>query len=124
MVNDGVENSLMREVDNIKSCQDKMKRTLEQVNHQLGVNRNARHQIERDLANKVTLYIFFLLLISVSYRTTVSTLTTPVTTSRTPVEPSTFMVALRKWIPISAFLKLGLTSATEIFRPLNVSYKL
>ena len=52
LVNDGVENSLMREVDNIKSCQDKMKRTLEQVNHQLGVNRNARHQIERDLANK------------------------------------------------------------------------
>ena len=52
MVNDGVENSLMREVDNIKSCQDKMKRTLEQVNHQLGVNRNTRHQIERDLANK------------------------------------------------------------------------
>ena len=47
----------MREVDNIKSCQDKMKRTLEQVNHQLGVNRNARHQIERDLANKVILYI-------------------------------------------------------------------
>ena len=39
LVNDGVENSLMREVDNIKSCQDKMKRTLEQVNHQLGVNR-------------------------------------------------------------------------------------
>ena len=31
LVNDGVENSLMREVDNIKSCQDKMKRTLEQV---------------------------------------------------------------------------------------------
>ena len=52
LVNDGVENSLMREVDNIKSCQDKMKRTLEQVNHQLGVNRNTRHQIERDLANK------------------------------------------------------------------------
>merc|ERR1719245_2045777 len=52
LVDDGVENSLMREVDNIKSCQDKMKRTLEQVNHQLGVNRNTRHQIERDLANK------------------------------------------------------------------------
>ena len=31
MVNDGVENSLMREVDQIKSCQDQMKRTLEQV---------------------------------------------------------------------------------------------
>jgi len=39
VVNDNVENSLMREVDNIKACQDRMKRTLEQVNHQLGVNR-------------------------------------------------------------------------------------
>ena len=39
MVNDGVENSLMREVDKIKSCQDMMKRTLEQVNQQLGTNR-------------------------------------------------------------------------------------
>jgi hypothetical protein len=29
-----------------------MKRTLEQVNHQLGVNRNTRHQLERDMANK------------------------------------------------------------------------
>jgi len=52
LVNDMPENSLMREVDQIKSCQDKMRRTLEQVNHQLGVNRNARHQLERDLANK------------------------------------------------------------------------
>merc|ERR1711936_300656 len=52
LVNDNPENSLMREVDTIKSCQDKMRRTLEQVNHQLGVNRNARHQLERDLANK------------------------------------------------------------------------
>ena len=25
---------------------------MDQVNHQLGVNRNTRHQIERDLANK------------------------------------------------------------------------
>ena len=40
MVNDGVENSLMREVDTIKDCQMRMKRTLEQVNHQLGVNRS------------------------------------------------------------------------------------
>ena len=52
LVNDNPENSLMREVDTIKSCQDKMRRTLEQVNHQLGMNRNARHQLERDLANK------------------------------------------------------------------------
>ena len=31
LVNDHPENSLMREVDTIKSCQDKMRRTLEQV---------------------------------------------------------------------------------------------
>ena len=31
LVNDNPENSLMREVDTIKSCQDKMRRTLEQV---------------------------------------------------------------------------------------------
>ena len=52
LVNDNPENNLMREVDTIKSCQDKMRKTLEQVNHQLGVNRNSRHQLERDLANK------------------------------------------------------------------------
>lgn len=52
LVNDNPENNLMREVDTIKGCQDKMRKTLEQVNHQLGVNRNSRHQLERDLANK------------------------------------------------------------------------
>lgn len=52
LVGDNVEGSLMREVDNIKSCQAKLARWLEGVNHQLGVNRNARHQLERDLANK------------------------------------------------------------------------
>ena len=52
LVNDNPENNLMREVDTIKSCQDKMRKTLEQVNHQLGMNRNSRHQLERDLANK------------------------------------------------------------------------
>lgn len=31
LVNDHPENSLMREVDTIKSCQDKMRQTLEQV---------------------------------------------------------------------------------------------
>ena len=51
-MNDNPENSLLREVDNIKSCQNRMRQTLEQVNHQLGVNRNARHQLERDLQNK------------------------------------------------------------------------
>jgi len=52
LVNDAPENSLMREVDTIKSCQDKLRQNLEQINHQLGVNRNARHQLETDLAKK------------------------------------------------------------------------
>lgn len=52
LVGDGVENSLMREVDGIKACQAKITRTLQSVNNQLGVNRNCRNQLERDLANK------------------------------------------------------------------------
>ena len=51
-MNDAPENALLREVDNIKSCQNRMRQTLEQVNHQIGENRNARHQLERDLQNK------------------------------------------------------------------------
>jgi len=52
LVSDGVEHSLVREVDKIRECQAKMKHTLDQVNHQLGVNKDCRHQLERDLANK------------------------------------------------------------------------
>ena len=46
------ENALNREVENIKACQNRMRQTLENVNTQLGVNRNARHILERDLQNK------------------------------------------------------------------------
>jgi len=52
LVGDQVEHSLMREVDNIKAWQQNLSRWLEGVNHQLGVNRAARHQLEQDLANK------------------------------------------------------------------------
>ena len=52
LVGDAVEYSLMREVDSIKACQSKMARTLESVKQQLGMNRNCRSQLERDLANK------------------------------------------------------------------------
>jgi tektin-3 len=52
LVGDQVEHSLMREIDNIKSWQQQLARWLEGVNHQLGVNRQARHQLEGDLANK------------------------------------------------------------------------
>jgi len=52
LVSDGVENSLSREVDKIRECQARMKQCLQHVNHQLGVNKDCRHQLERDLANK------------------------------------------------------------------------
>ena len=68
LVSDGVENSLGREVDKIRECQARMKGTLEQVqigcvtirmsifvvqvNYQLGVNKDCRHHLEKDLANK------------------------------------------------------------------------
>ncbi|XP_040564870.1 tektin-3 isoform X1 [Lepeophtheirus salmonis] len=52
LVNDNVENALMGEVDTIKSSQTRLKKQLESVNHQLGIVRNTRHQLERDLANK------------------------------------------------------------------------
>ena len=51
-MSDGVENSLSREVDKIRECQARMKQCLQHVNHQLGVNKDCRHQLERDLANK------------------------------------------------------------------------
>merc|ERR550519_1045642 len=47
LVNDNVEHALHREVDKIKTCQDRMRMTLDQVNNQLQENRNARHQLER-----------------------------------------------------------------------------
>jgi len=52
LVSDGVEHSLGREVDKIRECQARMKQCLDHVNHQLGVNKDCRHQLERDLANK------------------------------------------------------------------------
>ena len=42
LVNDAPENSLMREVDTIKSCQDKMRQTLEQVSFDSRYESNKR----------------------------------------------------------------------------------
>ena len=49
LVNDHPENSLMREVDTIKSCQDKMRRTLEQV----GLNFSNEFLIFRHSSNRI-----------------------------------------------------------------------
>ena len=52
LVGDGVENSLHREVDKIKGCQARMSNCLAAVQQQLQTNKDCRHQLERDLANK------------------------------------------------------------------------
>ena len=52
LVNDNPENALLREVDKIRESQKTMTKTWENVNNQIAMNQNARHQLERDLANK------------------------------------------------------------------------
>ncbi|XP_064634138.1 tektin-3-like isoform X1 [Lineus longissimus] len=52
MVHDDVEKSLVREVDIIKKCQDKMKRLLEKSAVQLKLNRAAQHELEKDAKDK------------------------------------------------------------------------
>ena len=52
LVNDNPENSLNAEVENIKSCQNTMRKTLDAVDRQLEKNREAKIRLERDLENK------------------------------------------------------------------------
>ena len=52
LVNDNPENSLNAEVENIKSCQNTMRKTLDAVDRQLERNREAKIKLERDLENK------------------------------------------------------------------------
>lgn len=52
LVNDGVEKSLIREVDNIKTCQKKMNKVLEKACVQLKLNRAAQHSLEVDSKDK------------------------------------------------------------------------
>ena len=52
MVNDNPENALLREVDQIRESQKVMKKTLENVNHQIATNLNTRHNLKRDFENK------------------------------------------------------------------------
>ncbi|XP_009878326.1 PREDICTED: tektin-3, partial [Charadrius vociferus] len=52
LVRDDVEKQLFTEVDGIRSCQERMQQHLDKAKAQLGSNRAAQHQLEKDLANK------------------------------------------------------------------------
>ncbi|KAL2078685.1 hypothetical protein ACEWY4_026370 [Coilia grayii] len=54
LVHDDVEKDLIREVETIKSCQERMRRHLDRAVAQLAANRAAQHELERDLSDKVT----------------------------------------------------------------------
>ncbi|XP_051490742.1 tektin-3 [Apus apus] len=54
LVRDEVEEQLLAEVEVIRSCQERMRRSLEKAKGQLWSNRAAQHEVERDLANKQT----------------------------------------------------------------------
>ncbi|XP_029698412.1 tektin-3 [Takifugu rubripes] len=52
LVHDDVEKSLIKEVEVIKSCQDRMRRHLDRAAAQLASNRGAQHELEKDLSDK------------------------------------------------------------------------
>ncbi|KAM6377228.1 tektin-3-like [Pluvialis apricaria] len=52
LVRDDVEKQLFTEVDVIRSCQERMQQDLDKAKAQLGTNRAAQHELEKDLANK------------------------------------------------------------------------
>jgi tektin-3 len=53
LVHDDVERALMKEVDNIKKCQDQMKRLVDKANTQLSLDRAAQHELEKDTGDKI-----------------------------------------------------------------------
>ncbi|KAA8581336.1 hypothetical protein FQN60_002917 [Etheostoma spectabile] len=54
LVHDDVEKDLIKEVEVIKSCQERMRRHLDRAIAQLASNRAAQHELERDMSDKVT----------------------------------------------------------------------
>ncbi|XP_008312571.1 tektin-3 [Cynoglossus semilaevis] len=54
LVHDDVEKDLMKEVEVIRSCQERMRRHLDRAIAQLASNRAAQHELERDMSDKVT----------------------------------------------------------------------
>ncbi|XP_028990099.1 tektin-3 [Betta splendens] len=53
LVHDHVEKDLIKEVEVIKSCQERMRRHLDRAVAQLAANRAAQHELERDMSDKV-----------------------------------------------------------------------
>ncbi|KAF7668204.1 hypothetical protein LDENG_00028360 [Lucifuga dentata] len=54
LVHDDVEKDLIKEVEVIKSCQERMRRHLDRAIAQLTSNRAAQHELERDMSDKVS----------------------------------------------------------------------
>ncbi|KAJ7984833.1 hypothetical protein DPEC_G00358870 [Dallia pectoralis] len=54
LVHDNVEKDLIKEVETIKLCQEKMRRHLDRAVAQLASNRAAQHELERDISDKMT----------------------------------------------------------------------
>ena len=52
LVHDNVEKELIREVDNIKRCQEEMRKLIQDTNNQLALNRSAQHELEKDTRDK------------------------------------------------------------------------
>ncbi|XP_061175060.1 tektin-3-like isoform X2 [Saccostrea echinata] len=52
LVHDNPERELIKEVDIIKRCQEKMRNTVERANVQLGLCRAAQHELEKDSGDK------------------------------------------------------------------------
>ena len=52
LVHDQVEKELIREVDTIKRCQEEMRKLIQDSNNQLALNQAARHELEKDSADK------------------------------------------------------------------------
>ncbi|CAH1794446.1 unnamed protein product [Owenia fusiformis] len=52
LVHDNVEQELIREVDVIKRCQEKMRQTIEKANMQIALDRAAQHELEKDQSDK------------------------------------------------------------------------
>ncbi|KAL0983778.1 hypothetical protein UPYG_G00132690 [Umbra pygmaea] len=54
LVHDSVEKDLIKEVETIKSCQERMRRHLDRATAQLASNRAAQHELEKDISDKMT----------------------------------------------------------------------
>lgn len=52
LVHDNVEKELIREVDNIKRCQEEMRKLIQDTNNQLSLDRAAQHELEKDTRDK------------------------------------------------------------------------